>query len=400
MPEFDVEALRARFPGPVHRAGRAAGGPVRRARRHPGPGHGDRGRRALLPRREREPRRPVPHLASAATRCSTRRTSRSPTCSTPPSPDEIKFGANMTTLTMHLARSITASLQPGDVIAVTSLDHEANVGPVARGGRGPRDRGPHRRHPPRRRDPRHRGVRHDPPRAPEARRVRLGVQRGRDDQPGRRARPPRPRGGQPHLRRRGPRRAPRPDRRPGHRDGLPRLLGLQVLRAPRRACSTGAREVLDALPTYRLRRRRRPVRDRDPQPRGDRRLARRGRVHRGGGASGSGRRSRAGFPGMAGRRLETHAGMAAIRAYEMALFGRLLDGLEAIPGARVWGITDRCPVRRAHADRRRHLRRPHRRGRLDGAGRARHRDLVGQLLRHRPDGAARPRARGRASGSG
>ena len=33
--------------------------------------------------------------------------------------------------------------------------------------------------------------------------------------------------------------------------------------------------------------------------------------------------------------------MAAIRAYEMALFGRLLDGLEAIPGARVWGITDR-----------------------------------------------------------
>ena len=25
----------------------------------------------------------------------------------------------------------------------------------------------------------------------------------------------------------------------------------------------------------------------------------------------------------------------------MGLFGRLLDGLEAIPGARVWGITDR-----------------------------------------------------------
>ena len=47
------------------------------------------------------------------------------------------------------------------------------------------------------------------------------------------------------------------------------------------------------------------------------------------------------FPGMTGRRLETHAGMAAIRAYEMPLFGRLLDGLEAIPGAKVWGITDR-----------------------------------------------------------
>ena len=47
------------------------------------------------------------------------------------------------------------------------------------------------------------------------------------------------------------------------------------------------------------------------------------------------------FPGMTGRRLEAHAGMAAIRAYEMPLFGRLLDGLEAIPGAKVWGITDR-----------------------------------------------------------
>ena len=44
-------------------------------------------------------------------------------------PSEIKFGANMTTLTMHIARSITASLAPGDEIVVTSLDHEANVGP-------------------------------------------------------------------------------------------------------------------------------------------------------------------------------------------------------------------------------------------------------------------------------
>jgi selenocysteine lyase/cysteine desulfurase len=33
--------------------------------------------------------------------------------------------------------------------------------------------------------------------------------------------------------------------------------------------------------------------------------------------------------------------MAAIRAYELPLFARLLDGLEAIPGAKVWGITDR-----------------------------------------------------------
>ena len=44
-------------------------------------------------------------------------------------PSEIKLGANMTTLTMHLARSVAASLQPGDTVVVTSLDHEANVGP-------------------------------------------------------------------------------------------------------------------------------------------------------------------------------------------------------------------------------------------------------------------------------
>jgi cysteine desulfurase family protein (TIGR01976 family) len=45
---------------------------------------------------------------------------------------------------------------------------------------------------------------------------------------------------------------------------------------------------------------------------------------------------------MAGRRLAIHAGMRAIRAYEMGIFGRLLDGLEDIPGVRVWGVTDRA----------------------------------------------------------
>ncbi len=45
------------------------------------------------------------------------------------SPDEVKFGANMTSLTFHLSRSIGASLSPGDEIVVTGLDHEANVSP-------------------------------------------------------------------------------------------------------------------------------------------------------------------------------------------------------------------------------------------------------------------------------
>ena len=43
------------------------------------------------------------------------------------SPDEIKFGYNMSTLTLHIGRSIGATLAAGDEIVVTTLDHEANV---------------------------------------------------------------------------------------------------------------------------------------------------------------------------------------------------------------------------------------------------------------------------------
>lgn len=45
------------------------------------------------------------------------------------SPAEIVLGANMTTLTFHLSRSITAAFDPGDEIVVTGLDHAANVDP-------------------------------------------------------------------------------------------------------------------------------------------------------------------------------------------------------------------------------------------------------------------------------
>ncbi|MFL5777824.1 MAG: cysteine desulfurase-like protein [Chloroflexota bacterium] len=44
-------------------------------------------------------------------------------------PEEIKFGANMTTLTFHVSRAIAATFEPGDEIVVTTLDHEANVAP-------------------------------------------------------------------------------------------------------------------------------------------------------------------------------------------------------------------------------------------------------------------------------
>ena len=47
-------------------------------------------------------------------------------------PGEIVFGANMTTLTMHVARSLMASFEPGDVIAVTSLDRLQALGSTHR----------------------------------------------------------------------------------------------------------------------------------------------------------------------------------------------------------------------------------------------------------------------------
>jgi cysteine desulfurase family protein (TIGR01976 family) len=42
---------------------------------------------------------------------------------------EIAFGANMTTLTFHLARALGRGLRPGSTVLVTELDHDANVAP-------------------------------------------------------------------------------------------------------------------------------------------------------------------------------------------------------------------------------------------------------------------------------
>jgi cysteine desulfurase family protein (TIGR01976 family) len=46
--------------------------------------------------------------------------------------DEIAFGANMTTLTFHLARGLAAKWGPGDEVIITELDHHANVAPWQR----------------------------------------------------------------------------------------------------------------------------------------------------------------------------------------------------------------------------------------------------------------------------
>src|SRR6516165_267119 len=45
------------------------------------------------------------------------------------SPGEVAFGANMTTLTFHLARALGRRWGPSDEVVVTELDHHANVDP-------------------------------------------------------------------------------------------------------------------------------------------------------------------------------------------------------------------------------------------------------------------------------
>jgi len=43
--------------------------------------------------------------------------------------DEIVFGQNMTTLTLHISRSIGRCFKPGDEIILSCMDHDANVAP-------------------------------------------------------------------------------------------------------------------------------------------------------------------------------------------------------------------------------------------------------------------------------
>jgi cysteine desulfurase family protein (TIGR01976 family) len=44
-------------------------------------------------------------------------------------PEEIVFGANMTTLTYTFSRALGRTFDPGDTIVVTRLDHDANISP-------------------------------------------------------------------------------------------------------------------------------------------------------------------------------------------------------------------------------------------------------------------------------
>ena len=255
--------------------------------------------------------------------------------------DEIKTGANMTSLTFHVSRSIGASLQPGDEVIVTTLDHEANVSPWRAMAA---DRGLTVRtvdiHP---EDGTLDLADLDAKLSPRTRLVAVGYASnalGTINPVAEIVRRAHAVGALAyvdavHFAPHGP-------------------IDVRALDADFLACSVykffgphlgvlyGRSAVLERLPAeaYKVR----PAHDRFQT--GTQSFE---------GIAGTlaaleyiasigeryGADHRDAFPAMSGRSLDLHAGMAAIRAYEMALFGRLLDGLEALPGAHVLGVTDR-----------------------------------------------------------
>jgi cysteine desulfurase family protein (TIGR01976 family) len=52
------------------------------------------------------------------------------------------------------------------------------------------------------------------------------------------------------------------------------------------------------------------------------------------------------FPGMSGRRLDLHAAMAEVQAYEQTLVARLIAGLKEIPGVTLYGLLDEADLPR------------------------------------------------------
>jgi cysteine desulfurase family protein (TIGR01976 family) len=250
-------------------------------------------------------------------------------------PSEIKFGANMTTLTFHVSRSIGATMEPGDEIVVTILDHEGNVGPwkAIAADRGLVVRAVDIRDADATLDL-------DSLDAVLSDRTKLVAVGWASNAVGtinpvaeivRRAHAV---GAWTYLD--AVHAAP-------HVPIDVRAVGTDFL-----ACSTykffgphagvlyGRGEILDALPAYKLR----PAEDRFETGTGNfeglagvtaavEYLAEVGSAY-GGATTGASRRER------------VLAGMTAIRAYELDLYRRLVDGLEAIPGLRLYGITDRA----------------------------------------------------------
>lgn len=249
-------------------------------------------------------------------------------------PDEITFGANMTSLTFHVGRSLGATMAPGDEIIVTELDHEANVGPWQSLAA---DRGLTIRSVP---------IRHDDVTldldgldriiGPRTRLVAVGWASnavGTINPVAEIARRAHAVGAlvyvdAVHWAPHGP-----IDVREVDADLV--VCSAYKFFGPHAGLLYGRRDVLDRLPSYKIR----PAHHRFETGTMNFEglagtlaaidyIADVGRQHGAGAA--------------ASRREAIVRGMNAVRDYEMGLFRRLLDGLDAIPGSRLYGIADRA----------------------------------------------------------
>jgi len=253
--------------------------------------------------------------------------------------DEIKFGANMTTLTFHISRSIGKTWRAGDEVLVTTLDHDANVSPW-------------------------RAIAED--RGVVVRTVDIHTEDGTLDLDDLAAKL----SGRTRLVAVG-----YASNALGTINPLPTIIeqahaagalvyvdavhfaphgpiDVQALDTDFLVCSAykffgphlgalyGKARILEGLPAYKVR----PAHDRfeTGTPNFEALAGTRAAVdylawigERFGGPFAPD------YPALRGRRLHLKTAMRAIRAYEMGLFGELLDGLERVPRSRVWGIRDR-----------------------------------------------------------
>ena len=117
-----IEAVRARFTA-LQRPLAFFDGPGR----HAGPRLRDRRDRRLSPQLEREPRRAVRDVERTDALSERARATAAGFLNA--TPDEVLFGANMTTLNFALSRTAARDWQAGDEIVCTQLDHDGNVSP-------------------------------------------------------------------------------------------------------------------------------------------------------------------------------------------------------------------------------------------------------------------------------
>ena len=183
--------------------------------------------------------------------------------------DEVVFGANMTSLNFALSHApprVTGA--PATRWSSTRLDHDANVAPwleLAHDRASSYALRARRRVPARPRSPALAALRPD-----EGGRVPLGIERGRDGDPGARGGRPRPRGRRSRVGRRGAVRTARGHRGLRRRRRRAALLAVQVLRPPPRARvrpARAARALASVQDPAVERRRRTAARDRDARPR-------------------------------------------------------------------------------------------------------------------------------------